>query len=212
LLQQANLNAPSSSPTGPTTNHITAPAAIPSLSYHNTQWLIHSGANEHICCNISCFSSFYKIKSVRISLQNGQSIIVSHAGNVSFTSHFYLTNVLYSPVFHLNLISVAKLFRLTRVSSFVFVEKMKNLQELVNEANKKVAAKKWRKVVPSVDQLMASSSTDSTSSLVVDLDEGDRSEERVQESGKRWRVETPSKELVTPIKASPFCSESGDFL
>jgi len=42
------------------------------------------------------------------------------------------------------------------------VEKMKNLQALVNEANKKVAAKKRRKVVPFVDQLMAGSGSGST--------------------------------------------------
>jgi len=44
-----------------------------------------------------------------VALQNGHFIIVSHVGNVSFTSQFYLTNVLYSPTFHLILISVAKL-------------------------------------------------------------------------------------------------------
>jgi len=89
---------------------------------------------------------------------------------------------------------------------------MKNLQALVNEANKKVAAKKRRKVVPSVDQIMAGCGPDSTSSPVVDLEEGGRSDERVQESMKRRRVETPSKEPVTPIKATPLRSESGDFL
>jgi len=65
---------------------------------------------------------------------------------------------------------------------------MKNLQALVNEANKKVGSKKRRKVAPSVDQLMAGSGAGSTSSLVVDLEEGDHSEERAQESVKRRRV------------------------
>jgi len=89
---------------------------------------------------------------------------------------------------------------------------MKNLQALVNEANKKVAAKKRRKVVPSVDQLMAGSGPGSTSSPVVDLEEGGRSNERAQEPVKKRRVETPSKDPVTPIKATPLRSESGDFL
>jgi len=82
----------------------------------------------------------------------------------------------------------------------------------VNEANKKVAAKKRRKVVPSVDQLMTGSGPDSTSSLVVDLEEEGRSDEKVHESVKRQRVETPSKKPATPIKATPLRSESGDFL
>jgi len=89
---------------------------------------------------------------------------------------------------------------------------MKNLQALVNVANEKVAAKKRQKVVPSVDQLMAGSGPGSTSSPVVDLEEGGRSDERVQEPVKRRRVETPSKEPVTPIKSTPLRSESGDFL
>jgi len=82
----------------------------------------------------------------------------------------------------------------------------------VNEANEKVAAKKWRKVVPSVDQLMTDSGPGSTSSLMVDLEEGDFFEERTQKPVKRRRVETPSKEPVTPIKATLLRSESGDFL
>jgi len=80
------------------------------------------------------------------------------------------------------------------------------LQALVNEANKKVVAKKRRKTVPSVDQPLVGSGP------VVDLEEADRSEERVNKPVKRRRVETPSKEPATPIKATPLRSESGDFL
>ena len=89
---------------------------------------------------------------------------------------------------------------------------MKNLQALVNEANKKVAAKKRRKAVPTVDQLVAGSGSGSTSNPVVDLEEGGPSDERVQEPVKRRRVETPLKEPATPIKATPLGFESGDFL
>ena len=89
---------------------------------------------------------------------------------------------------------------------------MKNLQALVNEANKKVAAKKRRKVAPYVDQLMVGSGPGSTSSPMVDLEEGGRSDERVHKPMKKQRVETPSKEPVTPIKATPLRSKSGDFL
>jgi len=96
--------------------------------------------------------------------------------------------------------------------TFVFAERMKDLQVLVNEANKKLTARKWHKIVPSVDQLMDESGPGSTSSPVVDLEKGDRSGERVQEPVKRRRVETPSKDPVTPIKAIPLRFESGDFL
>jgi len=76
---------------------------------------------------------------------------------------------------------------------FVFAEKMKDLQALVNEANKKVPAKKRRKNVRSVDHLKAGSDPGSTSGPVVDLEGDDRFEEKVQEPGKRRKVETHSK-------------------
>jgi len=56
---------------------------------------------------------------------------------------------------------------------------MKNLQALVNKANKKVAAKKRGKAVPTMDQLVARSGPGSNSSPVVDLEERGRSDERV---------------------------------
>ena len=94
----------------------------------------------------------------------------------------------------------------------MFAEKIKILQALRNEANKKVAAKNRRKIVPSMDQLMAGSGPGSTSGPMVVLEEGDHFEERVQEPVRRRRLETPSKEPATPIKATPLCYESGDFL
>jgi len=68
------------------------------------------------------------------------------------------------------------------------------------------------KVVPTVDQLMAGSGPGSTSSPMVDLEQGGLSDERAQEPVKIRRVENPSKEPVTPIKATPLRSESGDVL
>jgi len=59
---------------------------------------------------------------------------------------------------------------------------------------------------------MAGSGPDSTSSPVVDLEEGGCSDEGAHEPVKRRTIETPSKDPVTPIKATPLRSESGDFL
>jgi len=89
---------------------------------------------------------------------------------------------------------------------------MKDLQALVNEANKKVAAKNRRKNVQPLSHIIAGSGPGSTSGLVVDLEGEERSEERVSGPTKRMRVETPSKESVTPIRDVPVHSESGDFL
>lgn len=126
LLQQASLVPPASTPSNLTTNHIQASplistsiianasetAGIPlpySFPQRPSYLLLDSGANENICFNLSHFTSFYKIKPVCVGLPNCTSVIVHYAGNVAFTSHFYLTNVLRSLVFNLNLISVAKL-------------------------------------------------------------------------------------------------------
>jgi len=62
-----------------------------------------------------------------------------------------------------------------------------------------------------VDQLISGSDPGLTFGPMVDL-EGGRSDERAQEPVKRRRVKIPSKEPVTPIKATPLCLESGDFL
>jgi len=120
MLQQSNLvvSAPSSSQA--TSNHIASTnistpnpsagisASVSSLTSKPSFWLIDSGVNEHICCDITSFSSFYRIKPVYVSLPNGNTVLAHFAGNVSFNSKFHLTHVLYSPHFTLNLISVAK--------------------------------------------------------------------------------------------------------
>ena len=124
LLQQANL-IPSSSPStsSPATNHISVPQvssiyttpsssgiinATMCSSLFDSFWLIDSGANEHICCNLNFFSSYPPISPVHVTLPNGSTVTVTHYGKITFSSQFYHTNVFYSPHFKLNLMSVAK--------------------------------------------------------------------------------------------------------
>jgi len=59
-------------------------------------------------------------------------------------------------------------------------KKMKDLQALVNERSKKVVVKNRRENVQPVGHLIATSGEGSTSGPVVDLEEEDRFEERVQ--------------------------------
>jgi hypothetical protein len=124
LLQQSNVL----SSTGPSTKHIhttppspnTSGCIFPNLSpLHNTvscsiysnssNWLLDSGASDHVCSSLHWFSSFHSIKPLHVNLPNGHTVIVTHAGTVFFSPSLYLHNVLYSPDFKLNLISVAKL-------------------------------------------------------------------------------------------------------
>ncbi|GAU31820.1 hypothetical protein TSUD_58210 [Trifolium subterraneum] len=82
---------------------------VNSLTANHDYWLLDFGANDHVCSSYHHFSSFYPIKPVHIKLPNGHSVIVQYAGNIQFSESLYLTDVLYSPEFHLNLISVSKL-------------------------------------------------------------------------------------------------------
>ena len=123
LLQQASLISSSSLPStsNATTNHVqitpfvsnnisASPHDTAGISSKRNYWLLDLGANEHICPNFSFFTSLHRIKPVRVILPNNTSIIVRFAGNVVFTPQFYLTNVLYSPLCQMNLLSVAKLY------------------------------------------------------------------------------------------------------
>jgi hypothetical protein len=92
----------------------------------------------------------------------------------------------------------------------VFAGKMKDLQALVNETSKKVAAKNRRKNVQSASHLLVGASLGLTSRPVVNLEGEDDPEERVHEPAKRKRVETPSRDPITPIKVVPVRSESGE--
>jgi hypothetical protein len=116
LLQQAYLiPSPSTPSSGPVTNHIAAPQV--SFSYttpsslsptsagiinsttcsslSNSYWLIDFGANEHICCDLKLFTSYHSISPVDVTLPNGSIVTVTHAGNITSSPQFYLTNVLF---------------------------------------------------------------------------------------------------------------------
>jgi len=87
---------------------------------------------------------------------------------------------------------------------------MKYLVALVNETSKKDAAKNRRKNVQSVGHLLVGASPGSTSHPVMDLGEEDAPKESMQEPAKRKRVETPTQEPVTPIKAVLVHTKSGE--
>ena len=121
FLQQSSLVPSASTNLNPaSTNHIVSSNASPSASGINTvisyslnaqinQLLIDLGANEHICSSLNLLHSFHKIKHMNVILPNGTFVIVHYAGTAVFSPSFHITNVLYSPHFRVNLISVSKL-------------------------------------------------------------------------------------------------------
>lgn len=119
LLQQVNL-LPAASTSS--TNHIHTPSSSQpftgsgissiftcSLQSKSDLWLLDSGANEHIVSSIHWFTSYHKITPKPVNLPNGSSVLVDIAGTIHFTPIFYIDNVLFSPLFTLNLISIFKL-------------------------------------------------------------------------------------------------------
>jgi len=121
LLQQSNLLSSTSSSSNSSSLQVvsdTSPSinTILGIYYVSTHlhspskyWIIDSGANDQICSSLQFFSSFYKIKPIRVSLPNGQFVIVEYVGNVQFSPQLHISHVLYSPMFKMNLIYVSKL-------------------------------------------------------------------------------------------------------
>ena len=121
LLQQTNLLSQlpnSATNVNSTTNHIStyestgnSQVLIASCSTSRKPdfWIIDSGANDHVCSSLHWFSSLHKIKPVNVCLPNGAIVIAKQAGTVNFSPQFFLQNVLYTPDFSLNLMSVSKM-------------------------------------------------------------------------------------------------------
>lgn len=74
-------------------------------------WIIDSDASDHICFDKSLFDSLkpLKGKSHLITIPNGKHVRVEYIGSVILGGKLVLSNVLYAPGFHFNLISVHKL-------------------------------------------------------------------------------------------------------
>jgi hypothetical protein len=126
LLQQANLFASAQSPSNPPSNNASVSNVIhDGLSPHDSStsgnhsllnsiftpsyWILDSGANEHICSSPHWFYSLHSIDPINVSLPNGASISVKTAGTIHLTDKISLHNVLYSPNFTINLISISKI-------------------------------------------------------------------------------------------------------
>jgi len=115
LLQQMNL-LPSSFVPSASANHVISPSLLSissifscSISSKSDILLLDSGANEHIVSSTHWFTSYHKILPKPMNLPNETYVLVQYAGTIQFSPQCYLDNVLYSPLFNLNLISISKL-------------------------------------------------------------------------------------------------------
>lgn len=77
--------------------------------FKSQQWILDTGAIDHICSTLFVFQSYKRIRPVTVNLPNGSTIVSNFSGSVFFSKDFYLTDVPYIPDFSFNLISISKL-------------------------------------------------------------------------------------------------------
>ncbi|KAL2942349.1 Retrovirus-related Pol polyprotein from transposon RE1 [Bienertia sinuspersici] len=82
-----------------------------SLSCSNSFWFLDSGASDHICNDLSAFTTYHTVSNANnlITISDGRALKVQHIGSVSICQGIQLYNVLHVPEFKFNLISVHKL-------------------------------------------------------------------------------------------------------
>lgn len=74
-------------------------------------WILDSGASNHVCPHIKFFHSITMINPISVKFPNGSTIMAFYSRSIKFSDTFFLQNVLYTPQFHFNLISVYQLTR-----------------------------------------------------------------------------------------------------
>lgn len=82
-------------------------------NFHKTQWLVDSGASEHMCCDYKLFSSYSSVTNKVVTVGNGTQISVEGCGQVALEVwngnkwiHTTIDNVLHVPELKMNLLSV----------------------------------------------------------------------------------------------------------
>jgi len=79
-------------------------------SFKNGDWIIDSGASDHITPHLSLMSSIQQLRIPGfITMPNGKQSRIAHISTVQLTPNLMLTNILCVLDFQFNLLSVSKL-------------------------------------------------------------------------------------------------------
>ena len=78
-------------------------------AFSSTDWVIDTGAIDHMVHSITYFTSITYTLNTHINLPNGEIALVTHIGTVKITKKLVVYNVLCVPSFSFNLISVSQL-------------------------------------------------------------------------------------------------------
>ena len=73
-----------------------------------TKWILDSGATDHIVANVASLLNPKRLDS-SLHLPNGDTVPITHIGNVQLTTDITLKDALCVPSFHCNLVSISKL-------------------------------------------------------------------------------------------------------
>jgi len=75
-------------------------------------WILDSGASDHVCPHLHCFTSLYKIQPISVSFPNGTTLISQYCGSIKFSEQFEINNVLFLPQFRISLIFISQLTKI----------------------------------------------------------------------------------------------------
>ena len=95
----------------------------------SSDWILDSGATNHMIHSIHFFTSITSIVHISIRLLNGDMAKVSHIGIVQVTPTLLLENVLCIPTFSFNLMSISKLTQ-SSSSCCIFLSQFCLIQDL----------------------------------------------------------------------------------
>lgn len=87
--------------------------------------ILDTGVTDHICCDMSLFTSVPASSSIKINLPNNHLVVTTYIGNIKLNEHITLYNV---PDFSFNLLSISHPTRYSNVS-MVFDDSLCALQE-----------------------------------------------------------------------------------
>ena len=99
--------------------------------FHATNWVIDTGATDHMVHSIACFTTITATLNTYVNLPNGEVASVTHVGIVKILEHLILHNVLCVPSFSFNLISVSQLAKST-TCCLIFFGNLCSIQDLAH--------------------------------------------------------------------------------
>lgn len=94
---------------------------VNAVLYSQPVWILDSGATHHITCSLEYFEICHRTQGISVKLPNGETVCVTHIGQIRLNKNVVLQNVLYIPSFAFNIISVS---RLTKQSGYKIVKEV----------------------------------------------------------------------------------------